>query len=146
MKLGTGKLSSAPCSSSGCCPSGKIRKERSSGSISQPIRHPWFKQCRILPVTLVGRCSGDRISMVQSGYIGKTLAMSPFSSTGIRFQANTEPSGTMDRPPNVHLNSGKAQAARLLNSPGNQEGASDIGKGFNQPCTNIRNSLIDNFI
>ncbi len=35
--LGTGNFSSLSWSSSGCCPGGKISKDFSSGSISQPI-------------------------------------------------------------------------------------------------------------
>lgn len=58
-----------------------------------------------IPIT-----SGERISIAQSGWISKRLAMRPDGKRGILSQRNTAISGTIANPPKTQRNSGKARA------------------------------------
>jgi hypothetical protein len=59
-------------------------------------------------VTFIWLWSGERISSVQSGAIGKILATPPLFLRGSCSQVNTAMSGTVDRPPKVQRSSEKA--------------------------------------
>jgi len=74
-------------------------------SIIHPIWVPCLRQWIIFLTTLVWLWAGDKISIVQSGALLKTLATSPEMSRTIRSHAKTEMSGMVDRSPNVQRNS-----------------------------------------
>ncbi len=82
--------------------------DSSSESRNQPNFAPFWIENVILRITRLGDCSGERISIIQSGEIANLLAILPFGRKGIRDYSKTATSGTNDIPPNVQRNSGKA--------------------------------------
>jgi len=61
-------------------------------------------------------CSGERISLVQSGGCSKSSRTSPAVEKGIRCHRNMAISGTIERSRKLHLNPGKAQAILSVQS------------------------------
>ena len=102
---GTTSLLSQNC---GCWFGKNAKIDRSSGSISHPNWQLCWRQWIIFLVTRFELCCGDRISIAQYGAISTSSTGSPLSSNWICAHNSTAISGTIDRPPKVHRNSGNA--------------------------------------
>ena len=88
----------------------------SFGKINQPNSVPFWEQCSNLPRTWAWLWSGERISIAQSGWVEKRLAILPDASRGMRSQGNTAISRTMAASPTIQRSSGKASAIFVLSA------------------------------
>jgi hypothetical protein len=96
--------------SSTFCPENTAKILSSSGSSNHPNSVPFREQWSKLLSTFVWLWSEERISIDQSGLMSKRLAILPDGKKGILYHRNTATSGTIDAPPKVQRNSGKALA------------------------------------